>query len=126
MRLRRIRSVEKLTLEGITLPADVVCEMAEEWLPAACGGSPGDYQMTESEGEDGRTRLVIRVHPDLPTDERAVTRAVARILVDAVDGFADMSELLRLGGAIEVRRERPRRNAGGKLLSLARGLERSL
>ena len=124
-RIRRIRSVEKLTLDGITLPADLVCELAEEVLPAACGGSPGDFQITESEGEDGRTRLVIRVHPDLETDERAVMRAVERILVDAVGGFSDMSDLLRRGGAIEVRRERPRWSAGGKLLSLESGPERS-
>jgi len=125
MRLRRVRSVEKLTLEGITLPADVVNDIAEEVLPARCGGSPGDYQMSECEGDDGRTRLLIRVRPGIAVEERDVVEAVEKILVDAVDGFSDMGDLLHRGTSIEVRREPPVWSAGGKLLSLGRGPERT-
>jgi len=38
--LRDVRSVQKFCLEGITLPADLVHRLAEEVLPARCGGAP--------------------------------------------------------------------------------------
>jgi hypothetical protein len=112
-----VRSVQKLCLEGITLPADVVHSLAEERLPAACGGAPDDYQLVEEEAEDGLTRLVVRVAPGLPVDESVVIATVERVVLEAVGGARAEAERLRRAGVIVVRRERPQFSRSGKLLA---------
>jgi phenylacetate-coenzyme A ligase PaaK-like adenylate-forming protein len=112
-----VRSVQKLCLEGITLPADVVHSLVEERLPAACGGAPDDYQLVEEEAEDGWTRLVVRVAPGLAVDESVVIATLERVLLEAAGGARAEAERLRRAGVVVVRRERPQFSRGGKVLA---------
>jgi hypothetical protein len=115
-----VHSTEKLTLDGVTLAADLVQELADELLPAACGGSPEDFQLVEAEGNDGLTRLIVRVHPSLTVDPSVVEAVVHRALVEASGRATAMADRLRDGQVIEVHREAPRLSRGGKALATAR------
>jgi hypothetical protein len=116
LHLRDVRSYTKLTGEGVTLLGTEMLEVLEAVLPARFGGSPLDYQIQEEEGEDGLTRLALRVSPRLGVlDERAVVRALA-------DGLKRSSQAGGYAGAIwaqadsfRVRREEPVWTAQGKL-----------
>jgi hypothetical protein len=113
-----VRSDEKLTFEGVTLLAAEIQELASDVLPSTCGGMPGDYQLREEEQHDGRTRLVVRVAPELPVRDEAVLDAVTALVARA--GGAATAERLLRAGAIAVRREPPQVSAGGKLVALDR------
>ena len=115
-----VHSTEKLTLDGVTLAADLVQELASELLPAACGGSPEDFQLVELEGDDGLTRLIVRVHPSLRVSPSIVEAVVHRALVEACGHATAMADRLRDGQVIDVRREVPRLSRGGKALAVAR------
>jgi hypothetical protein len=116
--LHAVHSKQKLTVEGATISADAVQSLASDLLPAACGGSPTDYQILEEEDGDGVTRLVVLVHPALAADEGAVLHTVDRVL--AVAGGGGTAERLRRSGVVTVRREKPRMSAAGKSQSVAR------
>lgn len=112
-----VRSVQKLCLEGITLPSDVVHRLADEMLPAACGGTPADFQLVEEEGDDGWTRLVVRVAPEVAASDERVVETVLRVLAEASRGAPALAERVRRADVVTVRRERPRFSRGGKLLA---------
>ncbi len=116
--LHAVHSKQKLTVEGATLSAETVQSLASDLLPAACGGSPTDYQILEEEDGAGVTRLVVLVHPALTADEQAVLHTVDRVL--AVAGGGGTAERLRRSGVVTVRRETPRMSAAGKSQSVAR------
>jgi hypothetical protein len=115
-----VRSVQKLCLEGVTLPSDVVHRLADDMLPAACGGTPADYQLVEEEGADGWTRLVVRVAPELAVQDERVVSTVHRVLAEASRGAPALAERLLRSGVVVVRHERPRYSRGGKLLAAQR------
>ena len=87
-------------------------------MPAACGGSPADYQILEEEDGDGVTRLVVLVHPALAADEQEVLRTFDRVLAAASGGGT--AERLRRAGVVTVRRENPRLTGAGKSQAVAR------
>ena len=62
MQVRDIFSYGKLTGQGITLFGTDVVRILETALPRRFGGTPGDYQLVEREGER-QTELVLRVSP---------------------------------------------------------------
>jgi hypothetical protein len=115
-------SVQKLSLEGITLPADLVHRLAYDILPARCGGTPSDYQLLEEEGEDGWTRLVVRVAPEVPVSADAVIESVHEVLLEASGGAPALALRIRRSGVVTVRRQRPRFSRGGKLLARERAI----
>jgi len=115
--LRDVRSVQKFCLEGITLPADLVHRLADEILPTRCGGAPTDYQLLEEEGEDGWTRLVVRVAPELVVAADKVIEMVHQVLLEASGGAPALALRIRRSGVVTVVRERPRFSRGGKLLA---------
>ena len=116
LHVSEVRSVQKLCVEGITLPADLVHRLADEMLPAACGGTPADYQLAEEEGEDGWTRLVVRVAPGIDAPDELAADTALGVIVAASQGVPAVAERLRRSGAVVVRRETPRLSSGGKLL----------
>ncbi len=118
--VRAVHSAEKLTVDGVTLSADIVHALASDLLPASCGGSPADYQLLEQEDGTGLTRLVVRVDPAHAADEEAVCRTVYEVLVAASGGASGMAERLRRAGAVSVRREPPALSHGGKALGVTR------
>ena len=114
--VRNVRSVQKLCLEGITLPADLVHRLAEEMLPAHCGGTPGDYQLQEREDDGGWTRLVVLVAPEIPVAADAVISVVHRVLLEAAGDAPALAQRIARSDVVTVSRQRPRFSRGGKLL----------
>ncbi len=117
--LSNIRSVEKLTAGGMTfLDSDVISAL-EARLPELFGGGPTDYQLLESEGDDGLPHLTLLVHPRVgPVDEAAVGDAFLSA-IGGGEGPQRVMELhLRQARLLEVRRDSPYLTASGKIQHL--------
>jgi hypothetical protein len=115
--IRQVRSLRKLTGEGVTVAGADLSRITEEVLPARFGGSPLDYQFVEEEDAAGFTRVPIFVAPGVgPVDERAVVDAV----LAALGGGAPSADLARAvwqqAGTLYVRRAEPIWTARGKLM----------
>lgn len=65
-RIRRVRSVGKLTGGGVTVLRSDLTELLESVLPATFGGGPQDYQLSETEDRAGLPRIELAVHPRIP------------------------------------------------------------
>jgi hypothetical protein len=117
--LRRIRSYRKLTGEGMTLVGSELERILDEVLPARFGGTPLDYQLIEEEDEEGLTRLILLVEPEIALrDERAVVECLLE-QVGRLPGFQGMAGAIwRQGDNLRLRREKPRWSRRGKLSPL--------
>ncbi|MDR7543253.1 MAG: hypothetical protein QN120_03260 [Armatimonadota bacterium] len=115
--LSGVRSSEKLTAGGVTfLDADVAAVLDAE-LPTRFGGGPSDYQLIEEEGSEGQPRLVLAVDPAVgPLAERDVIDTFLAALARIGDAERVAQVYWRHGGWLEIRRERPRATAAGKIL----------
>jgi hypothetical protein len=115
--LRGIGSYEKLTAGGVTLlDADVV-RVLEETLPARFGGGPLDYQLVESEGQDGTPLLRLLVHPRLGAlPEAQIADAFLRAIApgDGADRIA--ATLWQDTRTLTVVRHAPEATPAGKVL----------
>jgi hypothetical protein len=114
--LHGVRSQEKLTAGGMTVPNDEVLRVLEEVLPSRFGGGPTDYQLWEEEDEGGRARLRLLVHPAVgPLD----LSAVAEVFLAAIGPGAGVERIMALawrdGGLLRVERGVPERTATGKI-----------
>jgi hypothetical protein len=117
--LHHIRSFEKLTTGGMTFLDSDVIHALEEALPEQCGGGPGDYQLTETEDEDGWPRLELIVHPRVgPVDEPKAIEAFYTAIGRGVGAERLMALHLRRSRLLRVRREAPRMTPGGKIQHL--------
>jgi hypothetical protein len=120
-RLRTIRSFEKLTAEGMTFLDADVAQVLEEALPARFGGRPGDYQLVEEEGPDGRACLRLLVHPDVGRiDPRAVVDAFFSALGPTGGPAGIMAEVWREADLVTVERRAPETTVSGKVLHFHR------
>ena len=91
-------------------------DVLESVLPRRFGGSPLDYQIQEEEGENGLTRLVLRVSPRVKvTDEGAIVRALAEGLQQSSPGAGYAQAVWLQAGTFQVRREEPIWTSRGKL-----------
>jgi hypothetical protein len=117
--LRHIRSLRKLTGEGVTLVGSEMVHILEEVLPARFGGSPLDYQLLEVEDERGFTRLSLLASPRLEvTDEREVVETVLEALGQG-SVAADLARAIwNQAGTLQVRRAEPIWTERGKLMPL--------
>jgi hypothetical protein len=119
VRLRRVRSLEKLTAGGVAFLDSDVVRVLEEVLPARFGGTPLDWQLVEEPGGSGRSSVRLRVHPSVgPLDERAVADAFLAA-VGAGSGGTPLTALLwREGEVVRVERMPPAHTGSGKILHL--------
>lgn len=119
LRVRAVRSYEKLTAGGIAFLDVDIARVLEEVLPARFGGAPLDYQIVEEAGPSGRPTVRLRVHPDLGTlDEGAVVDAFLTA-IGAGRGGTRLTELLwREGRVVRIERTPPARTESGKILHL--------
>lgn len=116
-RLRRIRSFEKFTGEGVSFVGVDVLRVLEEVLPATFGGSATHYQVIEEEREDGHVALTLRVDPAIGRPDP--TRLVETFLAGLGAGHdltLKMTELWRQAGSLRVVYAPPLTTARGKLL----------
>ncbi len=117
--LRRIRSYEKLTSEGVTFIGSDLVSLLEEVLPGRFGGHPTDYQLVEEENGAGIPRVSILVSPRVGrVDEAAVVAAVRAALRAHPDGGAEMDDQWRQGGTLRVERRDPHATISAKILPL--------
>jgi hypothetical protein len=119
LHLHHIRSYEKFTSEGMNYFYGDLFDVFEKRLPAEFGGGPGDYQLVEEEDDDGRTRLTLRVHPDIPEVNEA--KIIARLREHLSSGSWEKEFQVKVWHAADtfrVRREPPHASARGKILPL--------
>jgi hypothetical protein len=116
-----IRSFEKLTAGGMTfLDVDAI-RVLEEVLPARFGGSPADYQLVEEERPDGRSRLLLLVHPAVgAADGRLIADVFLEALGRGEEAKHVMAHAWRQAGLLEVERRPPIVTGAGKILHLHR------
>ena len=89
----------------------------EEVLPARLGGTNGDYQLVEEEGEHGILRTLLIVSPRVGALDEGRARDVFLEALGAAGG-ADRSgtDFWRRAGTVQVRRQRPVATGAGKVL----------
>jgi len=115
--LHTIRSREKLTSAGMTFLDTDVVRVLEEVLPARFGGIPTDYQLVEDEGEAGRPRVRLFVHPSVgPLDEKTVIEALLSGIAHGSGVERVMGLVWQQAGLIEVERRPPYATTSGKVL----------
>ena len=89
--------------------------MIEEVLPSRFGGSPLDYQLEETEGEDGLTRLTLVVSPRIPLPaDSEVVGALLQALSDVSLAADTASAAWKQGDSLCLRREEPHISPRGK------------
>ena len=119
LHLHTIRSQEKLTVAGMTLPGRDVLRVLEEVLPARFGGGPTDYQLVESGGPDGEPRLRLLVSP---TVGRPCLREVLGAFLEALGAGSDAARVVALqwrqSGVLTIGRQAPVPTPVGKILAL--------
>jgi len=119
LHVKRIRSYEKFTSEGMNYYYGDLFELFEKVFPAEFGGGPGDYQLVEEEDGDGQTRLVLRVHPEVGELEEA--KALERLrsaLADGSRGNRFMTGVWQNAGTFKIARKPPHESGRGKILPL--------
>ena len=115
--IRDIFSYGKLTGQGITLFGSDVLKILETALPKRFGGSPGDYQLVEREGER-QTELVLRVSPRTPAASTAEIRDFFLGELRRCYGGTLAARQWNHSGGFAVTREEPCAIRGGKILPL--------
>ena len=112
-----IRSFEKLTAGGMTFLGTDVARTLEEVMPARFGGGPTDYQLCETEGDDGRSSLALVVSPEVgELAESAVVEAFFSALGRGAPAETMMAEAVRGTVPLRVERRRPSSTQAGKVL----------
>jgi hypothetical protein len=119
LHLHHIRSYEKFTSEGMNYFFGDLFDIFEKRLPAEFGGGPGDYQLVEEEDDDGRTRLTLRVRPEIAgLDEEKI---IARLREHLSGGSWEKEFQVKVwhaAGTFRIRREAPHASERGKILPL--------
>ncbi|MBN1855621.1 MAG: hypothetical protein JW846_01550 [Dehalococcoidia bacterium] len=114
-----IRGFDKLSGEGVTFVGTDMVHIIEHLLPARFGGSSMDYQMVEEEDEKSRTRMTVRMSPDVgEVDEGEVIRTILGELGKGADGRRMMARVWSDAGTIRVLRAHPLMTERGKVLPL--------
>jgi hypothetical protein len=101
------------------LDTDLI-RVLEEVLPARFGGGSTDYQLVETEAENGRPRLRLLAAPSLGAlDEKALAETFLGAIAPGGGAERVMGLVWRDAGLLEVERSRPRSTSTGKILHLA-------
>ena len=114
--LSGIRSFQKLTGEGMTILGSDLYRLIEDVLPRRFGGTVGDYQVVEWQGEGGLPRYQLLVSPRVgPVDERAVIREFLDELRTLRPPYRFMVDQWSQARAFEVCRRQPIESRRGKV-----------
>ncbi|MHB0858223.1 MAG: hypothetical protein ACYC5M_11715 [Anaerolineae bacterium] len=116
--LHTVRSIEKLTTEGMHFVGSDLISLLEEVLPARFGGDSTDYQLVEEE-VDGLTRVSIVVSPRVGAvdDESLVTVALQHLGAHNA-ATRMMADYWQSAHSLRVVRREPHVTQAGKILSL--------
>jgi hypothetical protein len=112
--IHSIRSFEKITSEGMNLAGFDLVRLIEEVLPRKHGGDSTDYQIVEEEDENGFSRLIIIVSPDIgPINEKNLLQT---ILDNIKTSF--IPEIFSQAGTFCMKRVHPVSTESGKIFPL--------
>jgi hypothetical protein len=119
LHIHRVRSFDKLAMDGMSYVIDNLFEVLEETLPLRFGGGPGDYQLVEEEGAGGQTLLSLLIHPGVGPVHEEDALACLQEALERPGGMAQyMARAWQQFGSLRVRREAPRTSSRGKVLPL--------
>jgi len=119
--MRSVHSVERATVEGMSVPLAELTRAAEEVLAERCGAAALGFQWVERVGADALTRLYLLVHPDLgELDESAVVGDILRRLRRHGSGGRVHAGVWEQTHTLRVLREPPRPTSRGKVLPFLR------
>ncbi len=114
-----IRGFDKLTGEGMSFIGTDLLRIMGSVLPKRFGGASTDYQLVEEEDEGGRTRITLRINPEVgAVDEKELIQLVVDELGKGSDAQRFMARMWSDAGIVKVERVRPVSTDGGKLLPL--------
>jgi hypothetical protein len=118
--LHTVRSYDKLTGEGMNFLGDDLHRLIEEVLPAHFGGSPMDYQLVETESDDGGLpRVQIVVSPAVGQVSEAELVATVVTFLNKVPGASgDFGRRWQEAGTLRVARREPYATGATKVLPL--------
>jgi hypothetical protein len=117
---KTVRSYDKLTGEGMNFLGDDLHRLIEEVLPAHFGGSPMDYQLVETESDDGGLpRVQIVVSPAVGQVSEAELVATVVTFLNKVPGASgDFGRRWQEAGTLRVARREPYATGATKVLPL--------
>jgi hypothetical protein len=105
--LRKVRSYEKLTTEGMHFAGEILLSLVEDALPARFGGSPTDYQFVEDR-RGALSKVHVVVSPRVaPVRDADVVACVLDRLSAGSAGNRMMSAYVEQAGALTVERREP-------------------
>ena len=120
LHVHTLRSVEKLSSEGMSFIGSDLIVLIEETLPQRFGGSATDYQFVEEE-VNGLPKVSLLVSPQLGTiNEPAVVSTVLETLGRHSTGTQMMADVWRGGGTLLRCPPPAQRYVGGKNPAAAR------
>jgi hypothetical protein len=120
MRARQIASYGKVTAQGMTMTAAELVDLIESTLPARFGGSPGDYQLAEIEGQ-AQNEMRLRISPRVRVSGQSAVREFVLARLATVRGGSLAERVWRFSDAFTVVVEEPERTPAGKVLPLRLG-----
>jgi hypothetical protein len=104
---------DKVSGAGVTVPVLVLRDVLDQLLTEA-GAAPDSYQLREEDGDDGASRVLIMLEPEVDLAEDELLAALLELLPSQGPEGELAASLWRASGAIEIRRERASRTASGK------------
>jgi phenylacetate-coenzyme A ligase PaaK-like adenylate-forming protein len=124
VRLRQIRSADKITEFGVTFAVSDVFRVLEEIFPARFGGVAGDYQLVETRAADGLPEYAMVVNPRLDgIDGDAVVAAFFSEMGKVEDHYRFMAAAWAREKVVRVRRMQPLIGPSGKVLPFYRAMQ---
>lgn len=119
--LLRVRSISRVTCEGMTVPVSQLAAIVDDVLRPRYGGSALDYQWVEVEDAAAFSRVRLRVDARLgPLDEGRIVSDVLGALRRFNPSSRIVAGVWRGAGTLEVVRESPRPTGRGKVLIFVR------
>jgi hypothetical protein len=115
--IQDVFSFGKLTGMGVTLLGSQLLDLLERTLPAKFGGSPGDYQLLESD-EGGQHRVTLRISPRAGLSSPDEAKSSFLQIVDRLYGGRVTRRVWTHAGALSVEIAEPVATLSGKVLPL--------
>lgn len=119
LHMHTIRSVEKLTSEGMTFGGVDLLRLVEHELPTRIGGHATDWQLLEEEQASGLPRISLLASPRIGAiDEEAVLSCVYRFLDNVPNASDPYSRRWREANTLRIVRREPLATGASKVLAL--------
>jgi hypothetical protein len=120
LHVSEVRSFDKFTYEGMTLPGSILDEVISELVQNA-GGGPDDYQYIENQNEEGLIKLTISISPHVKIpDEKVFADTILQNLQSKSAAANIASYFWKQADTLQIVREIPQISRGFKMLPIVR------